>query len=70
MKNDLLTQLHKLCSTARIITYHFLFNFVRCRKHELNFTSEDTRGQFNKTLTSVAILLESENNSYICRLHL
>ena len=64
------TQLHKLRSSVRIITYSFLFSFVPCRKHELNFTSEDIRGQFNKTFTSVAIVLESENNSYICTLHL
>ena len=63
------TQLHKLRSTASIITYPFLFSFVPCRNHELNFTSEDIRGQFNQTFTSVAIVLESENNSYICTLH-
>ena len=28
------------------------------------------RGQFNKTFTSVAIVLKSENNSYTCTLHL
>ena len=27
-------------------------------------------GQFNKTFTSVAIVLESENNNYTCKLHL
>ena len=28
------------------------------------------RGQFNKTFTSVAIVLEPENNSYNCKLPL
>ena len=32
----------------------------------MNFVS----GQFNKTFTSVAIVLESENNNYNCKLPL
>ena len=42
----------------------------------LRLENKERRGQFNKThrllhaqFTSVAIVLESENNSYICKLH-
>ena len=38
--------------------------------HEVRNKYSNNWGQINKTFTSVAIVLESENNSHTCKLHL